>query len=528
MTKALRSSSGLTTKQLEVMHDQFSDWRWRLNNLYWIIDKEGKRVQFRTNTAQEQFLNDLWYCNIILKARQLGFSTLIQLLMLDACIWFRNISCGTVAHTREDAEALFNDKAKYPYDQLPDQIRTMNPATNDSARHLSFQNNSSLSVGTSMRSKTLQYLHISEFGKLCARYPDKAQEVKTGALNTVQAGQMIFVESTAEGEEGDFANMCAKAMKSAAQRRPLNKMEFRFHFFPWFIDPSYRLPADSVPVSQAVQERIDRLVKRGIILDPEQIAWYAAKHDLLLSDTFSEFPSTPEEAFEAKNKGDFFDISNFRYYRSTPSHLVLYGASDYAITEKEHSEQDGSNMPDYTVHGVAGVDPNDDLYIIDWWRDKVDSFDGVKTAVEMMRDHKPMVWVEEKAQIEKALGPFIDRYMREKKVYQFRDQLPSNASKMAKAQSFRARQSMGKVYLPIDAPWLDDFLHELNTFGSVSCRYDDQVDVCGLFGRILDKMSSAQYPQKAPDPDKPLTFDELIAQDDEFRQSQRVRGRQGL
>ena len=69
-------------------------------------------------------------------------------------------------------------------------------------------NNSSIRVGTSLRSGTLQYLHISEYGKLCAQFPEKAREVRTGALNTVQAGQVVFIESTAEGQEGHFFDLC--------------------------------------------------------------------------------------------------------------------------------------------------------------------------------------------------------------------------------------------------------------------------------------------------------------------------------
>lgn len=50
-----------------------------------------------------------------------------------------------------------------------------------------------------MRSGTLNYLHISEYGKICAKFPDKAREIRTGALNTIQAGQIAWIESTAEG-----------------------------------------------------------------------------------------------------------------------------------------------------------------------------------------------------------------------------------------------------------------------------------------------------------------------------------------
>jgi hypothetical protein len=60
-----------------------SDWRWRLNNLYFITDKDGRRVRFEMNWAHRLF-NSMHYQNAILKARRLGLTTFIQLFMLDA------------------------------------------------------------------------------------------------------------------------------------------------------------------------------------------------------------------------------------------------------------------------------------------------------------------------------------------------------------------------------------------------------------------------------------------------------------
>jgi hypothetical protein len=84
-------------------------------------------------------------------------------------------------------------------------------------------NNSSIRVSTSQRSGTLNYLHISEYGKLCAKYPEKAREVRTGAINTVQAGQVVFVESAAEGQEGHFFQLCDEAQ--ALRPHPANNRQ---------------------------------------------------------------------------------------------------------------------------------------------------------------------------------------------------------------------------------------------------------------------------------------------------------------
>jgi hypothetical protein len=68
-----------------------------------------------------------------------------------------------------------------------------------------------------MRGDTLQWLLITEFGKICAKYPEKAREIITGALNTVHVGQRVTIESTAEGQEGRFYEMTTTAENMALE-----------------------------------------------------------------------------------------------------------------------------------------------------------------------------------------------------------------------------------------------------------------------------------------------------------------------
>lgn len=286
--------------------DQWADPRWRLNNLYWITDKKGHEVPFRLNGAQEKLLDELWYLNIVLKARQLGFTTLIDLFILDACVFNSNVRGGIIAHTLEDSKTIFKDKVKYPYDHLPERIRAIQRAPQDSATALSFANNSSIRVGTSLRSGTYQYMHISEHGKICAKYPEKAKEIKTGSLNTVEAGQMAFIESTAEGQGGDFFDMCERAQTKQRLGTPLTTMDFKFHFFPWWQDPDYVLD-DEVLIAQDRQDYFAKLqAEHGIALTAAQQAWYVKKAEQQGDDMKREYPSTPEEAFAAAVEGAYY------------------------------------------------------------------------------------------------------------------------------------------------------------------------------------------------------------------------------
>lgn len=271
--------------------------RWRLSNLYYIKDKSGNKVLFKPNWAQAQLYDDMWYLNIILKARQLGMTTFIQIFMLDRCLFNKNINSGVIAHNQDDARKFFKDKIKFAYDNIPQQIKNLVKATNDSAGELAFSNGSSIRVGTSLRSGTYQYLHVSEFGKLCAKFPDRANEVITGALNTVAKGQFIFIESTAEGAYGSFFEMCKDSEESLKVGRKLTKMDYKFWFFPWYEHPDYVLD-EEVEIPTSTLTYFDELKKYGIDLDVNQRRWYSKKLSEQKGKMKQEYPTTPDEAFE--------------------------------------------------------------------------------------------------------------------------------------------------------------------------------------------------------------------------------------
>jgi hypothetical protein len=264
-------------------------------------------VLFVMNDAQRRLFREMHALNVVLKARQLGITTFVQLVMLDACLFNSNVAAATIAHTLTDAEAIFREKVRYPYERLPDELKDLLPAVDDSARVLSFANGSSLRVGTSLRSGTYQFLHISEYGKICARYPDKAEEIRTGALNTVHPGQYVFIESTAEGEGGDFFELCQAARQKAARGEALSPLDFRFHFFPWWQEPGYAIEPEGVRVPGELDRYFARLAaEHDIDLAPAQRAWYVLKAATQGDQMRREFPSTADEAFAAAVDGAYY------------------------------------------------------------------------------------------------------------------------------------------------------------------------------------------------------------------------------
>jgi len=188
----------------------------------------------------------------------------------------------------------------------------------------------------------------------------------------------------------------------------------------------------------------------------------------------------------APDEGLYFKRDMMRFYTVPPQHLRFYGASDYAVTA------DGG---DYTVHAIVGVDPDDNIYIIDIWRKRSESNVWIDAFCDLIKRYKPLKWAEEQGQILKSLGPFIDRRQRETKAYCAREQFTSAADKATRSRSFQARMAMGKVYFPTLAPWMGDLEAEL--FAFPAGKNDDQVDSLGLVGRLLDQMVGGRVPPKS-------------------------------
>ena len=299
--------------------DNIHDETWRLNNLYTILSDQQrpdgeivrKQMPFRMKPQQADLHVEKHFLNIILKARQLGFTTYIQLYILDRCLWNADTYGGVIAQTLTDASSFFHKKLKFGYETLPVQIRDLIPLVKCNEREMAFggRSNSTIQVGTSLRSGSFDILHVSEFAYICIEHPKKAREVITGSLNTVAPGNMVFIESTARGRVGAFFEKCQIAMKLAAMGLPLTELDYKFFFYPWWQDPKYQLHgAEHVTITPEYEEYFDRLHRENshIKLSMPQKRWYVKKALEQGEDMKQEYPATPEEAFDQQLKGAIF------------------------------------------------------------------------------------------------------------------------------------------------------------------------------------------------------------------------------
>lgn len=223
------------------VREKLSSQEWTMNNLYRVVDKQGNDVPFRMNWAQQEMFYNMHNRNIILKARQLGSTTFWCLYFLNKALFSPNKHLGIISYNLTSAHDIFGKIIKHALKTLPEKIKALPQCqvVADSAREISFANGSSIRVDTSMRSGTLSALLITEFGKICSRYPQKATEIMTGSINTVPRDSLCVIESTAEGAAGPFFEMSQEAQK--IKQHELNPLEWKHFFFPWWKHPEYEL-----------------------------------------------------------------------------------------------------------------------------------------------------------------------------------------------------------------------------------------------------------------------------------------------
>lgn len=226
----------------------------------------------------------------------------------------------------------------------------------------------------------------------------------------------------------------------------------------------------------------------------------------------------------APETGSFFEASWFMEYGPGTAtrlphrgSLHIYGASDYAVT---------SGDGDFTVHIVAGVDPDSNVYILDLWRNKTSSDKWVEAFCDLVKQWRPLGWAEETGQIRAGVGPFINKRLMERGLYIARAQFPTRGDKSIRAQSIRGRMAMCKVYFPSGASWYSELKHELLTFPAG--KHDDCVDALGLLGQVLDKMIGAEVYKDEDRKPKILSIDPEICSvtlDDVFNDNENKQNR---
>lgn len=178
----------------------------------------------------------------------------------------------------------------------------------------------------------------------------------------------------------------------------------------------------------------------------------------------------------APEDGEFFKMNMIVEYdpHELPENLVKYGASDHALSTKTGR--------DYTVLGCAGVDENDDIWILpDVVFSRIETDRTVEEMISQMKRHQPAAWWMESENISKSFGPFLKKRQAETQTYT--PVIPVNPHKTDKelrARAIQGRMMMRKVRFPRFAPWWPDAKAQLLKFPFGA--HDDFVDFLSYFG----------------------------------------------
>lgn len=207
----------------------------RVRNLYRVQAKLSRKAEFFVpNGPQETYLNVRKGRDIILKIRQVGFTTLSCIRALDYALWEPNMRTGIMAHQQNVVGTIFEDIVKFTYDWFKkDWGHLYAPAEkSDSSTTLAFKHdgfpepyrrelNSSMRVLFDFRGKTVPFLHVSEASRI---EPDRL----LGSLQGVPANGEAILESTPNGRGGEFYRQWQN-WRSMGTLAP-----YKGHFIPWY------------------------------------------------------------------------------------------------------------------------------------------------------------------------------------------------------------------------------------------------------------------------------------------------------
>lgn len=263
-----------------------------------IKDKRGRLVPLIANRAQRHFYANRSGRDLILKARQLGFSTFIQGLFYKRVTTEFGKTAVTISHDRSSTEKL-RDKFKLFYNKIPDGAKPI-MGKDDKITSAFPQLESSSYIGTAGnhsfgRGNTLHLIHGSEF----AFWPEP-KILLTGLLEAVpdlhiMPDSWIILESTPNGAEGEFYEMCMAALEGRG--------EWKLHFYEWWWDDEYRMPLDRNEVLTYDPQELVLVEKHG--LTPEQIKWRRFKIERLGDEFLQEYPEDPITCFLLSGRGRF-------------------------------------------------------------------------------------------------------------------------------------------------------------------------------------------------------------------------------
>lgn len=264
-----------------------------------IKTKEGLLADFTFNNAQRTFykrLKEDWGKKppryIVLKARQLGISTLSEALLTCLSITHHHVNALIVAHDSEGTRNIFDMTKRY-IENMPDALRPSQRYSN--AKELVFNREDGKGLDSAIRvlsannkegsrSGTNRYVHLSELA-----FWQDPETAMTAIMQTVPNDNetLVIIESTANGYNY-FHDLWVKAERGENDFTPI--------FFPWYAEPKYTMKYTGFELTDYEKD-----IKEQYGLSNNQLQWrrWCIANNCHGDERLfrQEYPITPEEAF---------------------------------------------------------------------------------------------------------------------------------------------------------------------------------------------------------------------------------------
>lgn len=383
--------ANLEPTSVEELKATLNEFQKFCNKCLRIKTKTGELQPFFLNEAQRTFADIILtglisgkpVRAIILKARQMGFSTVSEAIIYYLSSLQEAKNAYIVAQDSSASENLY-DMFRIYYENIPDNMKPMRKRNN--ARRLTFENptikederkknpglKSKITVASAenkvlARSETIHYLHASEYAFWPASKKKKHSTSLFAALSK-EPGTIGIIESTANGME-DFKQMWDAAVKGENEYTPL--------FFPWFAMPTYRMPVPDQFECSVEEEELKERYK----VDDEQLQWrrYTIRNDFNgdARQFRQEYPSVPEEAFLLSGEGVF---DNEEIQRKMNQISIVPSHYEIDIPKKRVSENKSGKLliyrlPEEGKRYVIGADTSkgtskrgdyQSAYVLEW------------------------------------------------------------------------------------------------------------------------------------------------------------------
>jgi len=330
MKENITSNTALTgsKENLDLLDKLFTDPVFFIETFLWVKNKSGKVVPFILNPIQRKYVSLNYRFSIILKARQLGITTILLALEFRKAIFNPGTNALIMAQDNDTTQRMF-DTIKLFYDNLPDYIKPVKKYSNRKELYFYDPKNPSVSLNSRLfisspgtnkntkvgRSATINALHLTEVA-----FWDNLEEVLSGLLESTPLTDnetTIVLESTPNGENY-FYNLYSLAKTGKSMFKPV--------FFPWYENDEYRLPLDPLDNFDTYFDEDEKEYAEKLHLTKEALKWRRNKMSFYARNALAEFR-------KEYPKDDISCFKNFNNATTFPEKSYLY--LNYEIREPE-------------------------------------------------------------------------------------------------------------------------------------------------------------------------------------------------